>query len=225
MVPTEALPRNGSRKIGSASHHHTADHHVAAKTYLRGGTVKARMPRECAGGAKRRALHAAEHRSSIDCVMASAPNVATIVNTSRTSKAGTVARRIRLHHRVRNECSSGTRTSRPSGTRLSGRSGFRSARTCGPHSRRFRDRPQTLRRPTQDTDSHGVSDPSGHAQGHFQRAHRGRSRHVSCSDRGAGACSVGGKDRRLSCRCRAPTVELAARESVIGGAGGGRSLA
>jgi len=28
-----------------------------------------------------------------------------------------------------------------------------------------------------DTDSHGVSDPSGHARGHFQRAHRGRSRH------------------------------------------------
>ena len=27
------------------------------------------------------------------------------------------------------------------------------------------------------TDSHGVSDPSGHARGHFQRAHRGRSRH------------------------------------------------
>jgi hypothetical protein len=28
-----------------------------------------------------------------------------------------------------------------------------------------------------DTDSHGVSDLSGHARGHFQRAHRGRSRH------------------------------------------------
>jgi len=28
-----------------------------------------------------------------------------------------------------------------------------------------------------DTGSHGVSDPSGHARGHFQRAHRGRSRH------------------------------------------------
>ena len=27
------------------------------------------------------------------------------------------------------------------------------------------------------TDSNGVSDPSGHARGHFQRAHRGRSRH------------------------------------------------
>ena len=28
-----------------------------------------------------------------------------------------------------------------------------------------------------DTDSHGVSDPSGEAQGHWQCAHRGRSRH------------------------------------------------
>jgi hypothetical protein len=76
-----------------------------------------------------------------------------------------------------------------------------------------------------DTDSHGVSDPSGHARGHFQRAHRGRSRHGSCSDRGAGACSVGGKERRPSCWCRALTVKLAARQSVIGGAGGGASLA
>ena len=71
-----------------------------------------------------------------------------------------------------------------------------------------------------DTDSHGVSDPSGHARGHFQRAHRGRSRHASCSDRGTGACAVGGKERRPSCWCRALTVKLAARESVIRGAGG-----
>ena len=128
-------------------------------------------------------------------------------------------------HRVRNECSSGTRISRTSATGLSGRSAFRSARTCGPDSPRFRDRRQTLRRPTQDTDSHGVSDPSGHARGHFQRGHRGRSRHVSRSDRGTGACAVGGKERRPSCWCRALTVKLAARESVIGGAGGGPSLA
>src|SRR5215211_3806273 len=43
---------------------------------------------------------------------------------------------------------------------------------------------------------------------------------VSCSDRGTGACSVGGKERRPSCWCRALKVKLAARESVIGGAGG-----
>ena len=76
-----------------------------------------------------------------------------------------------------------------------------------------------------DTDRHGVSDPSGHARGHFQRAHRGRSRHVSCSDRGTGACAVGGKERRPSSWCRAFAAELAARESVIGGAGGAPSLA
>ena len=42
---------------------------------------------------------------------------------------------------------------------------------------------------------------------------------VSCSDRGAGACSAGGKERRPSCLGRAATVKLAARELVIGGAG------
>jgi hypothetical protein len=36
---------------------------------------------------------------------------------------------------------------------------------------------------------------------------------------------VGGKERRPSCWCRALTVELAARESVIGGAGGMSSFA
>ena len=39
---------------------------------LRAGTVKARRPRACAGGAKRRALHGAEHRSRIARVMADA---------------------------------------------------------------------------------------------------------------------------------------------------------
>ena len=56
-------------KIGPAKRHHTADHHVIAKTDLRAGIVKARKPRVRAGGAKRRALHDAEHRSSIASVM------------------------------------------------------------------------------------------------------------------------------------------------------------
>jgi hypothetical protein len=56
-------------KIGPAERHHTADHHVVAKTDLRAGIVKARRPRARAGGAKRRALHGAEHRSSIASVM------------------------------------------------------------------------------------------------------------------------------------------------------------
>ena len=56
-------------KIGPAKRHHTADHRVVAKTDLRAGIVKARRPRACAGGAKRRALHDAEHRSSIASVI------------------------------------------------------------------------------------------------------------------------------------------------------------
>ena len=89
----------------------------------------------------------------------------------------------------------------------------------------FVDRGGAIPSTNTDTDSHGVSDPSGQAGGHFQRAHRGRSRHVSCADRGTGACAVGGKERRPSCWCRALTVELAARASVVGGAGGRPSLA
>lgn len=56
-------------KIGPATCQHSADHRVVAKTDLRAGIVKARRPRACAGGAKRRALHDAEHRSSIASVM------------------------------------------------------------------------------------------------------------------------------------------------------------
>lgn len=59
-------------KIGPAKRHHTADHHVIAKTDLRAGIVKARRPRVRAGGAKRSALHGAEHRCSIVVVMADA---------------------------------------------------------------------------------------------------------------------------------------------------------
>ena len=59
-------------KIGPATCHHSADHRVVAKTDLRAGIVKARRPRARAGGAKRRALHGAEHRSSIANVMVAA---------------------------------------------------------------------------------------------------------------------------------------------------------
>jgi hypothetical protein len=44
--------------------------------HLRAGTVKARRPRACAGGAKRSALHGAEHRCSIVVVMADGVDVA-----------------------------------------------------------------------------------------------------------------------------------------------------
>ena len=57
-------------EISSPQHHQLADHHVIARTDLRAGTVKARRPRARAGGAKRSALHGAEHRCSIVVVMA-----------------------------------------------------------------------------------------------------------------------------------------------------------
>jgi hypothetical protein len=63
-------------KIGPAKRHHTADHHVIAKSDLRAGIVKAHRPRVRAGGAKRRALHDAEHRSSIEDVMVGASDEA-----------------------------------------------------------------------------------------------------------------------------------------------------
>ena len=47
------------------------------------------------------------------------------------------------------------------------------------------------------TGSDGVSDPSGHARGHWRRAHRGRSRHRSSCDTDRGSSS-GGKGRRPS---------------------------
>jgi hypothetical protein len=51
--------------------------------HLRAGTVKARRPRVCAGGAKRSALHGAEHRCSIVVVMADGIDVTPDVITSR----------------------------------------------------------------------------------------------------------------------------------------------
>jgi hypothetical protein len=77
-------------KIGPAKRHHTADHHVIAKTDLRAGIVKARRPRVRAGGAKRRALHDAEHRSSIEGVMVGASNEVQIVALMRTYKRATI---------------------------------------------------------------------------------------------------------------------------------------
>jgi len=70
-------------KIGPAKRHHTADHHVVAKTDLRAGIVKARRPRVRAGGAKRRALHDAEHRSSIECVMVGASDEVKLITLMR----------------------------------------------------------------------------------------------------------------------------------------------
>ena len=73
-------------KIGPAKRNHTAGHHVNAKTDLRAGIVKARRPRVRAGGAKRRALHGAEHRCSIVVVMADGIDATPDVITSRWSQ-------------------------------------------------------------------------------------------------------------------------------------------
>lgn len=77
-------------KIGPAKRHHTADHHVIAKTDLRAGIVKARRPRVRAGGAKRRALHDAEHRSSIESVMVGISENAQLVALMRARKPVTI---------------------------------------------------------------------------------------------------------------------------------------
>ena len=77
-------------KIGPAKRHHTADHHVMAKTDLRAGIVKARRPRVRAGGAKRRALHDAEHRSSIEGVMVDASDEVQLVALMRPYKRATI---------------------------------------------------------------------------------------------------------------------------------------
>jgi hypothetical protein len=53
---------------------------------LRAGTVKARRPRACAGGAKRRALDGAEHRSSIEGVMVGASDEVQLVALMRAQK-------------------------------------------------------------------------------------------------------------------------------------------
>jgi hypothetical protein len=76
-------------KIGPAKRHHTADHHAIAKTDLRAGIVKARRPRVRAGGAKRRALHDAEHRSSIEGVMVDASDEVQLIALTRAHKRAT----------------------------------------------------------------------------------------------------------------------------------------
>src|SRR5687768_4111585 len=64
--------------------------------HLRAGTVKARRPRVCAGGAKRSALHGAEHRCSIVVVMADGVDVAPDVITSTAASRHRMA--TRAHH-------------------------------------------------------------------------------------------------------------------------------
>ena len=77
-------------KIGPAKRHHSADHRVVAKTDLRAGIVKARRPRVRAGGAKRRALHDAEHRSIIEGVMVGASDEVQLFALMRAYRRATI---------------------------------------------------------------------------------------------------------------------------------------
>ena|SRR5688572_9408167 len=77
-------------KIGPAKRHHSADDRVVAEADLRAGIVKARRPRVRAGGAKRRALHDAEHRSSIEDAMVGASGEVQLVALIRAHKRATI---------------------------------------------------------------------------------------------------------------------------------------
>jgi hypothetical protein len=63
----------------------------------RGGGVKARRPRASAVGAKRRALHAAEHSASIECVMANRHPLSVDARLRRTPGTNKILREIFPH--------------------------------------------------------------------------------------------------------------------------------
>ncbi len=160
--------------------HCHSDRHAIARTDLRGGTVKARRPRTCAVAAKRRALHGAEHRSSIECVMVGTRNAVQIVwQVEHSNAPDHRARRsgfIRLPYRAPNGRAMVTRCSARSGSDCPDKYRHDSA-TSSATINAARGLTQRLRRTHTDTRSHGVSDPSGQARGDEGRARRGRSRH------------------------------------------------
>ena len=102
---------------------------------LRAGTVKARRPRASAVEAKRRALHGAEHRASMDRVMAGASAVVQIESRFGANSSGT------------------------NGIRLSGQCGPDRRAHVSLILRRFRQGLRTRGQSTRDSDTHGVSDP------------------------------------------------------------------
>ena len=168
-------------KIGPAKRHHTAGHHVMAKTRSarrhRQGPKAARTRGRSEATSLARCRAQIEHRWRDGRRIRRGP---ARCHHARPKRATIVIRATpdQSRHRARNECDFGTRISRTNGTRLSGRIWFRFARAhLRPNSRRFRGPTTDAQTTDTDTDSHGVSDPSGHARGHFQRAHRGRSRH------------------------------------------------
>ena len=76
-------------KIGPAKRYHSANHRVVAKPICAQASSRP-AGRVRAGGAKRRALHDAEHRSSIEGVMVGASNEFQIVALMRTYKRATI---------------------------------------------------------------------------------------------------------------------------------------
>jgi hypothetical protein len=156
---------------------------------LRAGTVKAQRPRVSAVEAKRRALHGAEHRSSMDRVMAGASAVVQIVVIFRARARHAVRREPALDrrrhsalHRIQYESRFMARSSRTNRIRLSGQYGSDRRAHVGLILRRFRHRLRTRGQSTRDSDTHGVNDPPDRRAGHCKRARPGRSRHVSCPD-------------------------------------------
>ena len=81
-------------------------------------------------------------------------------------------------------------------TRLSRQTGPRSGRISPADDCCRWDATPALTDKDNDTDSHGVSDPSGQARDDFQRAYWGRSRHGSCSDRDVCTLAMDGTERR-----------------------------
>jgi hypothetical protein len=69
---------------------HTFQTSRNSQTDLRAGIVKARRPRVRAGGAKRRALHDAEHRFSIESVMVDASDGVQLIAVKRAHKRATI---------------------------------------------------------------------------------------------------------------------------------------
>jgi hypothetical protein len=112
--------------------------------HLRAGAVKARRPRVRAGGAKRSALHGAEHRCNIVVVMADGVDLTRVVITSRRPRVdiernarGTIFQES-SRPAARAECDLvAGNIFRSNGTGFSGRSRSQSSASDTANTRRF----------------------------------------------------------------------------------------
>ena len=165
-------------------------------------------------GAERRALHGAEHRSSMDRVMAGASAVFRLSSSSARGRGHGVRPESVLNprhhsplHRIQYELRLIVRFSRKNRTRSSGQSGSDRRADVSLIRRRSPHRLRTRGQSTRDTDSHGVSDPPDR-RGAIASA-RARVAHamVSCSDRSTGARTG---------RQRAPPTRRAVRRALCG---------